>query len=106
MRKQQQEEKQKRSYPEELKRNALELLRTSGKTGSAVARDLGIEPGILNRWRREAEQEGNGKRAFPGQGVPRDEEVARLKRENDELREANEILKKAVAIFSVKGNRR
>lgn len=95
-----------RTFPEELKRNALELLRTSGKTAAAVARDLGIDSGVLSRWRREEAKEGNGKKAFTGQGMPRDEEVARLKRENNDLREANEILKKAVAIFSVKGNRR
>lgn len=95
-----------RTFPEELKRNALELLRTSGKTAAAVARDLGIDSGVLSRWRREEAKEGNGKKAFTGQGVPRDEEVARLKREINDLREANEILKKAVAIFSVKENRR
>lgn len=98
--------KQKRTYPEQMKRNALELVRTTGRSGSAVAQELGIKAGILNRWRREEAQEGNGTRAFSGQGIPRDEEVARLKRENDELREANDILKKAVAIFSVKGNRK
>jgi len=95
-----------RSYPEELKRNALELLRTSGKSAATVARDLGIDSGLLSRWQREEAKEGNGKKAFTGQGVPRDEEVARLKREVNDLREANEILKKAVAIFSVKENRR
>jgi transposase len=71
-----------------------------------VARDLGIESGVLNRWRREDAKEGNGKKAFTGQGVPRDEELARLRREVVDLREANEILKKAVAIFSVKEKRR
>jgi len=43
-------EKQRRIYPEELKRNALELVRTSGKSTAAVARDLGLDPGLLNRW--------------------------------------------------------
>jgi transposase len=97
---------QRRVYPEELKRNALELLRTSGKSARAVARDLGVDSGVLSRWRREEAKEGNGKKAFTGQGVPRDEEVARLRRENTDLREANDILKKAVAIFSVKENRK
>lgn len=78
-------------------------MRTSGKSAAAVARDLGIEPGLLNRWRREASREGNGTRAFTGRGVPRDEELARLLREVAEFRDANEILKKAVAIFSVVG---
>lgn len=70
-----------RSYPAELKRSALELVRTSGKSATAVAKDLGIDPGVLNRWRREEAQETGGRKAFTGQGVPRDEELARLQRE-------------------------
>jgi transposase len=97
---------QKRSYPAELKRSALEMIRTSGKSAAAVARDLGIDSGLLNRWRREQGQEADGKKAFPGQGVPRDEELARLRREVTDLRETNEILKKAVGIFSTKENRK
>lgn len=91
----------KRTYTEEFKRNALEMLCTSKKTGAEVAKDLGIGAGEINRWRRaaESEQKGEGK-AFPGKGVPRDEELTRLQRENKDLKEANEILKKAVAIFS------
>lgn len=99
-------ETKRRTYPEELKRNALELVRTSGKSAAAVARDLGIDPGLLNRWGREAAREGHGTKAFTGHGVPRDEEMTRLLREVEDLREANEILKKAVAIFSVNGKQR
>lgn len=39
----------KRTYTEEFKRNALELLWKSGKTGAEVARDLGIGAGEINR---------------------------------------------------------
>ena len=98
------QKQQKKTYPEDLERNALNLLRTSGKSGFAIARVLGIEPEILNRWRGEEERERDGLKAFPGQGIPRVEEVARLQRKNKDLREANEILKKAIAIFSVKGS--
>lgn len=45
-------ETERRTYLEELKRNALALIQTSGKSATAVARDLGIDPGLLNRWRR------------------------------------------------------
>jgi hypothetical protein len=69
-------EEKRRTFSEEFKRNALELVRTSGKTAAAVARDLGIDSGLLNRWRREEAKEGNDTKAFSGQGVPRDEEVA------------------------------
>ena len=42
-------ETKRRTYPEELEWNALELARTSGKSAVAVARDVGIDPGVLNR---------------------------------------------------------
>ena len=87
-------EKQRRSYPEELKRNALVLVRKSGKSTAAVVRDLGLDPGLLNRWCREARREGNGTKAFTGHGVPRDEEITKLLRKVVDLRETNEILKK------------
>jgi transposase len=54
----------------------------------------------LYRWLDEYKRD--GKDAFPGKGnlKPADEELRRLKRENKELREENEILKKAAAIFA------
>jgi len=91
-----------RNYTEEFKRNAIGLVRSTGRSAAAVSRDLGLTKTVLSRWLREEAEETSGKKAFTGQGIPRDEELDRLRRENLELREANEILKKAVAIFSVK----
>ncbi|MDR2793013.1 MAG: hypothetical protein LBB61_05025, partial [Treponema sp.] len=42
-------------------------------------------------------------KAFTGRGNARDEETARLRKENAGLRETNEILKKARAVFTVGG---
>jgi transposase-like protein len=55
-----------RAYAEKLKRNALELLRKSGKSAAAVAWDLSIESGVPKHWRREQAKEGNSKKAFTG----------------------------------------
>ena len=41
-----------------------------------------------------------GERPFPGKGNPQDPELAALLKENARLREDNEILKKAVGIFT------
>jgi transposase-like protein len=41
---------------------------------------------------------GTGLPPFSGHGRPRDEELARLRKENKALREANEILKKAIEL--------
>jgi transposase len=87
-----------RQYTEEFKEGALRLIEQEDKTISQIARDLGIRRDMLQRWKREAEQQ--GLQAFPGHGNPRDEELARLKKENAELKEERDILKKALAIFS------
>ena len=49
----------------------------------------------------------DGEHAFPGKGrlKPDDEELRRLKLENERLRREHDILKKAVAIFSEDPNR-
>jgi len=90
-----------RIYTKEFKESAIELYHSSGKSAKEVSEGLGINPENLSRWLREKEKgEANELKVFPGQGNPRDEEVARLKKENADLRETNEILKKAMAIFA------
>jgi transposase len=92
-----------RVFTKEFKEEALELVRTSGRTQTDIAKDLGIDIGLLNRWKREAEEARDGTiKAFPGKGKARDEDMARLRKENADLRETNEILKKAMAIFTVR----
>ena len=95
-----------RIYTKEFKESAMELYHNSGKSAEEVAEGLGIHPANLTRWLREC-REGETKniRMFPGQGNPRDEEVARLKRRVGDLEETNEILKKAMAFFVVKNPR-
>ena len=86
-----------RTFTREYK---VEAVRAAERSGNAAqtARDLGIRPNLLNRWRRELRDD--GARAFPGNGSPRDEELARLKRELKQAREELSILKKAVGIVS------
>ena len=93
-----------RVFTKEFKEEAVALARTSGRSQTDIAHSLGIDINTLSRWKREAEhavQDGSI-RAFPGKGKARDEELARLRRENADLRESNEILKKAMAIFTVR----
>ncbi len=91
-----------KTYTREFKVEAVRLLETSGKSGHQIEADLGIGTGQVYRWRTQLAQEGQGKgiRAFPGNGKPRDEELAELRKENRNLREERDILRKAVAIFS------
>ncbi len=88
-----------RTFTLEFKQEAVQLLATSGKSGIALAKELGISDSVLYRWRKELHA--NGAVAFPGKGHQTDleEEVRRLRRENDLLRQERDILKKAAAIF-------
>ncbi len=82
-----------RQYTQEFKEEAIRLLNTSGKSGHLLEKELGIGSGMIYRWRREAGQD--GERAFPGNGLPRDEELSRLRKELAEVREDRDILQKS-----------
>lgn len=86
-------------YTAEFKREAVRLADTRGNL-SAAARELGVHPTLIRRWKLDLAD--HGERAFPGQGSPQDEELARLRRELRRVEEENAILKKAVGIFSTR----
>jgi transposase len=92
--------KVRRQYSREFKQEAVQLLKTSGKSASELERELGIGKGNLWRWKREFAADGED--AFPGQGrlTPDEERLRQLERENEILRQERDILKKALAIFS------
>jgi transposase len=88
-------------YTKEYKEAAVVLSKGEDKTIEQVARELGVRGDMLRHWRQEArEAEQSGLQAFPGQGNPRDGELARLRKRVADLEEANEILKKAAVIFA------
>ncbi len=87
-----------RNYSAEFKREAVALANQPGVTKSQIARELDINPNMITRWQRE--MTANGSKAFLGQGVARDEELASLKRENNRLRKERDFLKEAAAFFA------
>ncbi|UCF90837.1 MAG: transposase [Desulfobacterales bacterium] len=92
-------------FDKEFKIEAVRLALEPGNTQSGIERDLGISQGIISRWKRELRKDGD--QAFPGKGRLKtdDDEMQRLKHENERLRRERDILKKAVAIFSEDPNR-
>jgi transposase len=87
-------------YPAEFKQEAVRLLKEQRLPRSQVARDLGIDAETLRRWARELSPDsaapGEASIAPPVSAV----ELARLRRENEQLRMERDILKKAIGIFS------
>ncbi len=83
-----------KTYTAEFKREAVQLVQTSGKSIAQVARDLGISDTSIHQWRKDLAE--HGPEAFPGSGhqTAIEEENRRLKRENEVLRQERDILKK------------
>ncbi len=89
-----------RAYTREFKEDAVRLVTEGGVPVSQAAQDLGIHENTIYKWTRQYREDPEG--AFPGKGrlKPQDEELRRLQRENEILKEERDILKKALAIFS------
>jgi len=92
---------ERRIHTKEFKAEAVALAEKKEKPVSRIAADLGINENMLRRWvQASRESAGSGLQAFPGHGRPKEAELARLRKKNKALREANEILKKAAVIFA------
>lgn len=87
-----------RKYPDELRERAIREVRATGRPVTHVARDLGIHPEALRGWVRQAEAD-SGERDDRLTTAERDE-LKQLRKENAELRRANEILKAASVFFA------
>jgi transposase len=87
-----------RKYPEELLERATRLVFESGRPIAHVARDLGVPSETLRVYVRQVEAN-EGRRKDVLSGAER-EEIRELRRENFELRRANEILKSASVFFA------
>ena len=87
-----------RKFSDEFKREAVRLATQSGVTQSQVGRELGINANLLGRWCRD--YAANGTAAFPGQGKPRDEEMASLKRELARVKKERDFLRETAAYFA------
>jgi len=89
-----------RRYDKQFKLDALRMIQESERPVAEIARELGIHPNVLYKWRDQllADPE----RAFPGKGKLKagDAELRQLRRELDLVKEERDILKKALAVFS------
>jgi transposase len=87
-----------RKYPQELIDRGIRLAIESGRPVSHVAAELGLPPETLRKRVRQAEAD-QGLRADMPTSAER-AEIKELKRENAELRRANEILRSASLYFA------
>ncbi len=87
-----------KKYSPEFKREAVEQTRHPDVSCRQVALELGINPNLLSRWRREADDASTP--SFQGSGSPRDAELARLKRELARVKKERDFLREAATFFA------
>src|SRR6184192_2767179 len=94
------ERRQRRSFTDDYKRQAVDLVASSGRSIGSVAKELGLRDSVLRRW---VEQRGAGREPTAAARRPTTQatlpsadhaaEIARLQRENERLRMERDILK-------------
>jgi len=89
--------RQYRKFDADFKHGAVQLVVETGRPIAQVARELGINEGTLGNWcagERRRRENGNA-------ALSQDEraELARLRRENSELRMQRDVLKRSVALW-------
>ena len=99
--------RQRRAFTDDYKRQAVDLVASSGRSVGAVAKELGLRDSVLRRW---VELRGAGREPTAATWRPTTQaalpsadqaaELARLQRENERLRMERDILKKSIAIFA------
>ena len=87
--------RRRRKFSPEFKAEAVRLVESSEASIATIAQQLGLARGMLSRWVDQA-------RPARGEPVGEDErgELARLRRENLQLKMERDILKKATAFFA------
>jgi transposase len=101
------ERRQRRAFTDDYKRQAVDLVASSGRSIGAVAKELGLRDSVLRRW---VERRGAGREPTAATWRPTTQaalpsadqaaELVRLQRENERLRMERDILKKSIAIFA------
>ena len=100
----------KREHTAEFKEEAVRLVISSQKSCAEIARNLGISPHLVVRWKqRHEQQEAAGRPQFTGRGVAalsdQEARVKKLERELEITRQERDILRKALACLGQNGTR-
>jgi transposase len=91
---------QKRKYAVAFKQEALRLLEVSGKSVRQIEEELGITPGLLNKWKQRYQLHPTTGEVTPSDQHDLEAENRRLRRELGLVQAERDLLKKAVKLFA------
>jgi transposase len=96
------EKRKRRNFTPEYKAQVVQLCEQPGKSAHGVAKELGLTVSAVRGWVKQAKVDAGGGGAGALTTTER-EELARLRRENRQLRQERDILEKATAFFAKRG---
>ena len=85
-----------RTFNDEFKNQLVQLYR-SGKRKSDIVREYDIASSLLDKWIAQAENTGSFKEK--DNRTPEEQELIELRKQNQQLKMENDILKQAALIF-------
>ena len=86
---------QRRKFDQDFRDGAVRIVLETGRPIAEVGRDLGVHPGTLGNWVKQARAD-----RVPGAlGEDEREELSRLRREVSELRMQRDVLKRSVVLW-------
>ena len=85
-----------KKYDREFREGAVRIVRETGKSIAAVARDLGIHEGTLGNWVAQDREAREGRGDLSAADM---DELKRLRAENAELRMERDVLKRSVVLW-------
>ncbi len=95
-------------YDDDFKRNAVDLVDSTGRPIAEIAGDLGVPYKTLERWRYQ--MRGRNRKAASGKDAPppdpQELELRQLRKDLADVKLERDILKKALAICSRETNGR
>jgi transposase len=91
--------RKRRGFTKEYKAEVVELIRTSGRSIGAIAKEMDLSETAVRRWAQQATVDA-GRGSTGALTTAEREELVRLRRENRTLAMEREILRKAAAFFA------
>ena len=85
-----------RQFTAEFREGAVRIVRETGRPIAQVARELGINAGTLGNW---VAKDDTGRGDRPQLSEDERAELARLRKENTELRMQRDVLKRSVVLW-------
>ena len=89
-----------KQYDSAYKIEVCQAIESGTSSVAGMSRETGIPENTIRMWMRRYREHKDQSFVGSGRVLPENEELVRLKREVRDLREENEILKKAAAYFA------